>query len=99
MTQNLDFIQSFRNRLKAHKLEAEALDVMKRQIINGIELGEYDDLRDGDKIIADGLTITSYTVKRWGNYSDAVKQLQEQEQLEGIAKLSSTLSYRFNLSD
>lgn len=99
MTQNPDLIESYRKRLKAHKLEAEALDVMKKQIINAIELGEYDDLRDGDKIIADGLTITSYTMKRWGNYSDAVKKLQEQEQLEGPAKLSSTLSYRFNLSD
>ena len=72
---------------------------LKEQIKTAINLGELDSIiYDGNRFQHGALTITGFQRKSW-KYTQAVKDLQEQEQFNGTAEQVVTNSYRFNITD
>ena len=72
---------------------------LKEQIKTAINLGELDTIiYDGNRFQHGALTITGFQRKSW-KYTQAVKNLQEQEQFNGTAEQTVTDSYRFNITD
>ncbi len=78
---------------------ATFVDELNKQIQTAIGLGELDGcVYDNNRYQYGALTITGVQRKTW-KYSQAVKDLQEQEQFEGAAEQVVSESYRFNITD
>jgi hypothetical protein len=78
---------------------ATFVDELNKQIQNAINLGELDGcIHDNNRYQYGALTITVVQRKSW-KYSQAVKDLQEQEQFSGEAEQAISESYRFNIAD
>ena len=78
------------------KKDEALLAELRTQIQDAINLGELDELIDGERYVYDGLSISVYERKSW-KYSSAVDALREQEQFNGTATQSTATSYRFTV--
>ena len=83
--------------------ESLKLDRLTEQINDAIELGELDAIKtDKGSYNLGALTISTVQRKTW-EYStyvnNKIKQLQEQEQVEGVATQKITSSNRYVLKD
>lgn len=78
---------------------ATFVDELNKQIQIAINLGELDGcIYDNNRYRYGPLTITGVQRSTW-KYSQAVKDLQEQEQFNGEAEQVFSESYRFNIAD
>jgi len=85
------------------KALAVIVDDLTKQVQDAIELGELDPIKsDKGSYTLGALTISPVQRKTW-EYSSylttSIKQLQEQEQVEGVATQKISRSYRFSLKD
>ena len=97
--------QKIKVRAKSLELDAEKqkLDAIAEKINDAIELGELDAIKtDKGSYNLGALTISTVQRKTW-EYStyvnNKIKQLQEQEQVEGVATQKITSYNRYVLKD
>ncbi len=74
------------------------VDALKQQVCMAIEMGELEKYQSEGRYSIPGLTITTVNRKTF-QYSQAVKDLKEQEELQGTAKQKSSTSYSFKVTD
>ena len=85
-------IESIKLDRHASAVRAEANDAVQ----TAIDTGEIT-LTDG-KLVHGPFTLQTITRKSW-EYTDAVKNLQEQEIFEGVATLKQSTSFRYTLKN
>lgn len=94
--------QGLLNLYISKRKEQKALDnyvsSLKEQVCKAIEMGELEDFQSQGVYTLEGLTITTVKRKTF-QYSQAVKDLKEQEEVEGIATQRSSTSYSFKVTD
>ena len=91
----LDLYISKRKEQKA--LDAYVAD-LKDQLCKTIEMGEFEEFEEEGQYRLPGLIITSVKRKTF-KYSQAVADLKEQEEFEGIAVQRLTESFSFKVTD
>lgn len=90
----LGAIASTKAEIKRHE---DALQVLMDDLALMYTTGEMDDLKDDDgNLVGDAVKVSRCTRTSW-QYSNAVKELQQLEQFEGIATKKETEYWRVSL--
>jgi len=94
--------QGLLNLYVSKRKEQKVLDFfvtsLKEQLCKAIEMGELKEFQKEGKYDLPGLTITSVK-RRSFKYSQAVDDLKEREEVDGIATQRLTESYSFKITD
>jgi len=90
----LGAIASTKAEIKRHE---DALQVLMDDLALMYATGEMDDLKDEDgNLVHEAVKVTRCTKTTW-QYSNAVKELQQLEQFEGVASKKETEYWRVTL--
>jgi hypothetical protein len=90
----LGAIASTKAEIKRHE---DALQVLMDDLALMYATGELDDLKDDDgNLVSDSVKVSRCTHTSW-HYSNAVKELQQLEQFEGVALKRETEYWRVTL--
>lgn len=94
--------QGLLNLYVSKRKEQKVLDFfvtsLKEQLCKAIEMGELEEFQKEGKYTLPGLIVTSVK-RRSFTYSQAVDDLKEREEVDGIATQRLTESYSFKITD
>lgn len=94
--------QGLLNLYVSKRKEQKVLDFfvtsLKEQLCKAIEMGELEEFQKEGKYTLPGLIVTSVK-RRSFKYSQAVDDLKEREEVDGIATQRLTESYSFKITD